>query len=88
VVAGPMSSQGWSKQKNQTKGHKVENNQNALEKAHQEKKNNTRGGKKQKKAQIIQWWLGHGAKEDGRKKTRKDLSRLDARTGYVKDGVN
>ncbi len=27
-------------------------------------------------------------KEDGRKKTRNDLSRLDARSGYVKDDVN
>jgi hypothetical protein len=67
-----MSSQGWSKQKIQTKGHEVENKQNALEKTHQEEKNNTRGGKKQKKAQIIQWQLKHGSKEDGRKKTRKD----------------
>jgi hypothetical protein len=32
--------------------HKVENEQNALEKAHQENKN-IRRGKKQKKAQII-----------------------------------
>jgi len=48
-----MSSQGWSKQKIQTKGHKVENKQNALEKTHKEEKNNIRGGKKQKKAQII-----------------------------------
>ncbi len=31
-----------------------------------------RGGKKQKKAQIIQWQLKHGAKENGRKKIRKD----------------
>jgi len=82
-----MSYQGWSKQNNQTKGHKVENNQNALEKAHKEEKN-TKGGKKQKKAQIIKWWLGHGAKEDGRKKTRKNLNRLDARSSYVKDCVN
>jgi hypothetical protein len=66
----------------------VENNQNALEKAHKEEKNNTKGGKKQKKAQIIKWWLGHGAKEDGRKRTRKDLNRLDARSSYVKDCVN
>jgi len=28
------------------------------------------------------------SKRDGRKKTRKDLSRLDARSGYVKDDVN
>jgi hypothetical protein len=48
-----MSTQGWPKQKNQTKGHKVENKQNALKKAHQEEKNNIRGGKKQKKVQII-----------------------------------
>jgi hypothetical protein len=66
----------------------VENKQNALEKAPQDEKNNTRGGKKQKKVQIIQWQQGHGAKEDGRKKTRKDLSRLDARSGYVKEDVN
>ncbi len=76
------------KAKNQTKGHKVENNQNALEKALQEEKNNIKGGKKQMKAQIIQWWLGHGAKEDGRKNTRKDLYRLDAKSSYVKDNVN
>jgi hypothetical protein len=49
----------------------VENNQNALKKAHQEEKNNTRGGKKQKKAQIIQWWLGHGASKRGCKKEDK-----------------
>jgi hypothetical protein len=48
-----MSSQGWSKQKNRTKGHKVESKQNALKKTHQEEKNNTRGGKNQKKVQII-----------------------------------
>ncbi len=66
----------------------MENKQNALEKAPQDKKNNTRGGKKQNKVQIIQWQLGHGAKEDRRKKTRKYLSRLDARNGYVKDDVN
>jgi hypothetical protein len=48
-----MSSQGWSKQNNQTKGHKVESKQNALEKAHQEEKNNIKGGRKQKKVQII-----------------------------------
>ncbi len=66
----------------------MENKQNALEKAPQDKNNNTRRGKKQKKGQIIQWQLGHGAKEDGRKKTRKYLSRLDARSGYVKDDVN
>jgi hypothetical protein len=28
------------------------------------------------------------AKEDGRKNTRKVLSRLDAKSGYVKDNVN
>ncbi len=50
-----MSSQGWSKQKIQTKGHKVENKQNALEKTPQYEKNNIRQGKKQKKAQIIEW---------------------------------
>jgi hypothetical protein len=50
MVVGPMSSQGWSKRKNQTKGHKVENEQNALEKAHQKKNRNARGGKKQNKA--------------------------------------
>jgi len=33
----------------------VENKQNALEKAPKYEKNNIRGGKKQKKAQIIQW---------------------------------
>jgi len=66
----------------------VENKQNALEKAPQYDKNNIREGKKQKKAQIIQWQLGHGAKEDGKKKRRKDLSRLDAKSGYVKNDVN
>jgi hypothetical protein len=48
-----MSSQGWSKQKNQTKGHKVESKQNGLIKTHQEEKNNIKVGKKQKKVQII-----------------------------------
>jgi len=48
-----MSSQGWSKQKDQTEGHKVESKQNALKKTHQEKKKNIKGGKKQKKVQII-----------------------------------
>jgi type II secretory pathway component PulJ len=50
----------------------VENKQDALEKARQKEKNNTIGGKKHKKVQIIEWWLKHGAKEDGRKKTRKN----------------
>ncbi len=63
----------------------MENKQNALEKAPQDEKNNTKGGKKQKKVQIIQWELGHAAKEDGRKKTRKDFSRLDGRSGLVKE---
>jgi hypothetical protein len=48
-----MGSQGWSKQKNQTKGPTVESKQNALKKAHLEKKNNIRGGRKQKKVQIV-----------------------------------
>jgi hypothetical protein len=66
----------------------VENKRNALEKALQYDKNIIRGGEKQKKAQTIQWQLRHGAKEDGKNKRRKDLSRLDARSGYVKDDVN
>jgi hypothetical protein len=40
------------------------------------------------KVQIIQWWLRHKAKEDGKKKTKRPSSRLDVKNGYVKDDIN
>jgi len=84
-----MSSQGWSKQKIQTKAHKVENKQNALEKTHQEEKNNTRGGKKQKKCSNHLMAAKAQSKRRWKKEDKKRPNiRLYVKSGYVKDNMN